>query len=119
MSVLEIYLKSEKDVHEVADLLRRIWRLPDRNRSAHQVDQQRESAGKGGVYYLFECFGLVLELLRNEGEALIPEYPEYPYYVVIYAENPSIEASKFHAIVDHLCSLLAEHSIDAIIDSLT
>lgn len=82
---MEIYFKTDMAFDALAQTLRETLNLPDRNRLPHAVDQKRHGRNRGGDYYLFEAFGLELNLLHNAGEVSIPERAECPYY--LFAET--------------------------------
>jgi hypothetical protein len=86
---MEIYFKTDMGFDALAQTLRETLNLPDRNRLPYAIDQKRHGSNRGGDYYLFEAFGLELNLLRNIGEVAVPERAEYPYY--LFAEA-SLEA---------------------------
>ncbi len=82
---MEIYFKTDISLDALAKTLRETLNLPDHNRLPYARDQKRHGRNRGGDYYLFEAFGLELNLLRNAGEAAVPEHADCSYY--LFAET--------------------------------
>jgi hypothetical protein len=78
-----IFIRTDLDLDALAAKIREVFNLRDRNRSAYQLDQDREGLNYGGPYYLFEALGLELYLLRNEGEVEDPEHAECGFYLYV------------------------------------
>jgi len=84
---MEIYFKTDLALEALAQQLRETLNLPDRNRTPSVGSQKRYGVNRGGDYFLFETFGLELNLLRNAGEAAIPERANYSYYLFAEASH--------------------------------
>ncbi len=59
---MEIYFKTDMAFDALAQTLRETLNLPDRNRLPYAVEQKRHGINRGGDYYLFDAFGLEVEL---------------------------------------------------------
>jgi hypothetical protein len=61
---MEAYIKTKLNLDEVAGLVRAAVNAAAENQTTYQREQRRQSVNYGGVYYLFEVFGLTLILVR-------------------------------------------------------
>jgi hypothetical protein len=109
---MEIFLRWDGDIDELALKLREALNLPHANRTPYQTDQRRISDSRGGVYYLFEVLGTELLLLRNGGEAEVPEWREYPYYIVVQCRL-NIKESDWDCLTRYLCGVLVAAGMEA------
>jgi hypothetical protein len=109
---VEVFIKTSQDLDGLAETLRDILSLPGRNRSAYQADQAREGANYGGRYYLFEVLGLELYLLSNAGDAEIPGFPAFPYYLFLEGRSDADEQTLEHLTI-YLRDVLRDAGIEA------
>jgi hypothetical protein len=115
---METYIKTAKDLNEVARVLARAVNVAGKNPSSYQREQSRQSANFGGEYYLFEVFGVTLTLVRNRGEVEVPERKDWSYYVIVACDRASTEFLR--SLAEHLACLLAAHDdLDAEVDELS
>ena len=99
-----VYLKFEGSLHDLAVYLRGKLNIPNKNIS--QLEQFRYGLNiGGGEYYLFEFFGLELNLIMNQGEVLEEDYKEYQYYLYIHTEL-TVEDSIFRNVIQFLFEIL-------------
>ena|SRR5207249_2359924 len=115
---MEIFVATDLTLHELAQQLREILNIPDRNRSPNWLDpsQWRYSDNLGGEYYLFEVFGLLLKLIRNEGEeAGIPERSEYSYYILVDTAGQT-DLEMLACLRRYLCGVLRRAGLKAAVE---
>lgn len=112
-----IYLSIEASLDELAEKMRSILNIPDRNQSQYVEEQRRDNLSMGGIYYHFETFGLTLQLIKNGGEATLEESKnKWEYYMDVKEENGSLEKQEFLIIGKHLCDVFKKNGIDAEIE---
>jgi len=99
-----IYIDSDLTIDELANQIRNITNCNISNKTKGQVDQQREGANMGGIYYLFELIGLEINLIKNEGEVFHEYFEEYEYYAFI-KQAQDIEVELFKSCVCYLGAL--------------
>jgi hypothetical protein len=109
---MEIFVRTELDLDELAQKFREILSIPNRNQTPHRIDQDRESTNWGGLYYLFEVFGLELTLVRNRGEVEIPEWSDYPYYIAM-GSDVECDTDTLTCITTYVCAVLKNAGLEA------
>lgn len=114
---MEVYIKSKETLEFLASLLRSILNIPDTNFTEYQRDQKRDSLYYGGEYFLFEVLGLELKLVKNSGEAEIPERSDFSYYVIIDIGDFSNETA-CNEICKHLSRVIEPHVDGVAVDNL-
>jgi len=101
----------------LAQTLREILNLPDRNRLSYALDQKRHGSNRGGDYYLFEAFGLELNLLRNAGEVAVPERAECLYYLFAEA-GPEADLEMTDCITRQIYTVMRRTGLEVELASL-
>jgi len=119
MILHEIFISSTLDIDGLAALVRDCLKLSDRNKSAYQSDQKRDSANKGGTYYLFESEPYTVELLRNTDDVSIAGRAEWPYYLLIYPTDRDPSAVRFERDVADVVKRLIDAGLNVERDTLT
>lgn len=100
-----VFFKNDLPFDALAQRLREILNIPDRNITPYLAQQKRESVNMGGEYYLFEVFGLELKLLRNVGEVEIAERSGWPHYLFIDMEAPA-NLTVLHCMTEYVCHVV-------------
>lgn len=113
---MEIYLRTDLDLDQLAKKVSNILNIAPENRSSYQLEQRRESQNKGGTYYLFEVFGVELIVLQNNGEVQIPERRGWPYYIFLNGAKSSQEFLSASTL--HLADVLRGEGIEVEVDEL-
>ena len=112
-----IYFKTDMAFDALAQTLRETLNLPDRNRLPYAVEQKRHGTNRGGDYYLFEAFGLELNLLRNTGEVAVPERAGCPYY--LFAEvGPEADPEMADCITRQIYTVMRRSGLEVELGSL-
>jgi len=114
---MEIYFKTDMAFDALAQTLRETLNLPDRNRLPYAVEQKRHGANRGGDYYLFEAFGLELNLLRNAGEVAVPERAGCPYYLFAEA-GPEADLETSDCITRQIYAVMRRTGLEVELASL-
>jgi len=114
---MEIYFKTDMAFDALAQTLRETLNLPDRNRLPYALDQKRHGSNRGGDYYLFEAFGLELNLLRNAGEVAVPERAECPYYLFAEA-GPEADLEMTDCITRQIYTVMRRTGLEVELASL-
>lgn len=113
---MEIFIKSEDSLHELAKKIRQILNIGDTNVSSWIKEQYRDSINYGGEYYRFEVLGFELCLLSNKGEVEIEEQDEYPYFIVIEGAVKNIGNECSNKLALHISNTLSEKGIETLVD---
>ncbi len=121
---MEIFIKTRKGFSELAQQIKTIINVRDQNCSGPIFGQNRDSLGRGGEYYVFECFGVLVYLLNNaddeENEIFVEEKVDWPYY--LYLEPNKFLDNKYkqlmgesklclHEMIKHLSAVLTAFDI--------
>lgn len=88
---MEIYIKSENSLDELAQQLRNVLNLSNENQTSYQKEQKRHGLNMGGDYYLFENADGILKLVANAGEMLVEERRDWNYYVLVESNEKNEE----------------------------
>jgi hypothetical protein len=111
MSTINLYLKFQKNIDELAIEVRALLNCNTKNQSSVQMDQERFGLNYGGKYYLFECFGLEIKLLANTGEVLDTDFPEFQYYLV-FNEIIPLDSQLFESSVNYMSLFFESNSFE-------
>lgn len=115
MTPFEVYFDTREDIDSFAEFLRHLLNLADENQSPHQREQRRDGANYGGLYYLFEVFGIELILLSNVEEVMIPERFDYALYLIVQGGSESFNRT----LAEKICELVESRDVRACVDSLS
>ena len=96
------------DYDEVARDVRGALGLGDRNHSAAIREQRRYGENWGGTYYLFEWRGVLVYLLQNAEDTVLPFPSDEMYYALIPIAADTDDPS---ALLDLFVSLLRENGL--------
>ena len=109
MRLFRIFLKTDLELDPLARHLRSILNVSTKNQRPWHRDQRRYGLNiGGGFYYLFEVFGLVLTLIKNEGEVM----EEYGWeYYISCKEMEDIDGELFAQCILYLGHILHKKGI--------
>ncbi len=88
---MEVYIKSENSLDELAQRLRDVLKLSNENQTSYQKEQKRYGLNVGGDYYLFERPNEVLKLVENAGKMLVEERKDWNYYIFVESDEKDKE----------------------------
>lgn len=113
-----VFIKDELSLEDLAKRLRDAMNIPEMNKKPYHVEQKRDGINMGGEYYLLETFGLNLTLLRNAGEAELPEWQEWAHYIFVEME-PYTDLSIVRCMTEHVCNVAKRAGLQAEIEYRT
>lgn len=108
-----IFIDSNLTLEEMAFELKKLLNARDTN--VYFVGSQlRYGDNLGGEYYQIECMGLSIMIIENTDDALVDEYKNYKFYLLIqFIENIDISMSSFAQQINFL---LRKHKFNTFID---
>lgn len=108
-----IFIDTSLSLEQIAFELKKLLNARDTN--IHSAGPQlRYGDNYGGEYYLIECMGLEVIIIENTDDALIDEYGDYKFYLLIqFIENTTIPMNSFAQQVNFL---LRKQKFNTLID---
>lgn len=112
---MEIFIQTKKSYEELASQIRDILNVKNTNVSPEIHIQERYGLNiGGGEYFVFEGLGLQVYLIQNQGEVLIEEREEWPFYLYVEEEDAADEF--LNTMTSHLSKLLSTAGIQNELD---
>ncbi|AKP53753.1 hypothetical protein [Cyclobacterium amurskyense] len=111
MNVCYLYIQSIEHLDDFADRLRKIINISTTNPTPELIDQKRYGLNYGGEYYAFECFGLEIMLVRNEGEVGDSDYEDYQFYLEVQSKKDFDEKLFHDGILKYLQMTLEDSGL--------
>ncbi|MEN6308386.1 MAG: hypothetical protein ABFD91_11580 [Anaerohalosphaeraceae bacterium] len=105
-------IKTELSLDAFAAKVREMLNIANINQNWHVAQQKRDSVNHDGVYYYLKVMGFIIELLENQGEVLIDDFEEWPFFVFIKGCQKVLDDNEIDFIVNHIAELLYENDIE-------
>ena len=112
-TMTKLYLKLDISLNTMSDKVRQVFNIAPTNRTPWVASQKRESVDRGGLYYHFEIFGLIMILQAYDVETGLPEdRSDWPFYMEVLDENDTFGPDGMPFLARHISRVLSMAGIE-------